>query len=161
MAKNKYHEDFPLLAEGFARRGLIDKEIAKKLGIGETAFYDYIKRYPKFAKAIKKGKAPVDVEVENVLLKRIRGFKYTETHIEYTPGKVLENGKTEKKKILSIRKIRKEVIPETLAAIYWLKNRLPGLWNKERTNVDVTVRGSLSIKEMKESLKAAEKDGSK
>ena len=61
----KYEDTFPLLAEGYAREGMIDKEIAAKLGVSEATFYEYQKKYPEFSEAIKRGKKPVDVEVEN------------------------------------------------------------------------------------------------
>ena len=43
--KRKYNDDFPLLAEDYARRGMIDKEIARLLGISETLFYEYKKKF--------------------------------------------------------------------------------------------------------------------
>ena len=52
MAKLKYNDDFPLLAEGFAREGLTDKQIAKKLGIGVRTFYDYLKQYSQFSQSL-------------------------------------------------------------------------------------------------------------
>ncbi len=89
MAKEKYRDDFPLLAEGYAREGMIDVEIAAKLGINKDTLYKYQKKYPEFLESIKKGKAPVDFMVENALLKRALGYEYVETTtVEYVrPGK--------------------------------------------------------------------------
>ena len=56
MAKSKYDpETFPALAEGYAREGLIDKEIAAKLGVGEDSFHEYLKRHSEFSESIKRG----------------------------------------------------------------------------------------------------------
>lgn len=132
MAKKKYDETFPLRAQDCARRGLIDKEIAAKLGVSTATYYDYQKRYPEFLEAIKKGKVPVDVEVENALLKRAKGFEYEEVHIEFKP-----KGKDEgKAKPTLIKKIKKFVVPDTAACIIWLKNRRPTLW-KDKHELDL------------------------
>lgn len=89
--------------------------------------------------ALKEGKAPVDIEVENALLKRAKGYTYTETTEEiYTSGERDANGEyriTER----HIRRVTKEVPPETAAAFIWLKNRRPDKWRDKREYVtDVT-----------------------
>lgn len=141
MARLKYEKDFPLRGEDFARRGMTDKKIAKMLGISETTFYEYLKVYPEFLEAIKRGKAPVDVEVENALLKRARGYEYEETMVEYKPGK---SGKVSKKSRPSlIRKTQKQVIPDVTAQIVWLTNRRPALWKHRK---DVALTGHLNLK---------------
>ena len=133
MAKSKYiAEDFPLLAQDYARQGLNDKQIAAKLGISERVYYEYQLKYPQFMQAIKKGKAPVDVMVENAFLKRALGFRYTETHTEYEPGKK----KGDKPIIISIRKVTKIVVPDVAAGFIWMKNRLSGRW-KDKHELDI------------------------
>lgn len=128
---NKYDDNFPLLAQDYARQGMIDKEIATKLGISERSYYEYQKQYPQFMQAIKRGKAPVDVEVENALLKRAQGYEYEETHVEYKPGK------DKKAKLIptAIRKIKKQVVPDVTAQIFWLKNRRPDKW-RDKQEID-------------------------
>ncbi len=131
MAKLKYDDTFPLQAEDMARKGLIDKQIANNLGISEGTLYDYQKKYPEFLKALKRGKAPVDVEVENALLKRALGFEYEEIHTEYR----IPPGETEpdvKAKPYSIRRVKKFVVPDTTAIIFWLKNRRKDAWRDIR-----------------------------
>ncbi len=69
MAKSKYDQNtFPLLVEGWGREGLTDLQMCKKLGISVDCFYRYCKKYKEFYEALKRGKAPVDVAVENALL---------------------------------------------------------------------------------------------
>lgn len=55
----KYNDDFPLLAEDYARQGMKDIDIARKLGISKQTFYNYQKIYIDFLDSIKKGKAPM------------------------------------------------------------------------------------------------------
>ena len=147
MAKKKYNDDFPLMAEDFARRGMIDEVIAKNLGIATCTFYVYLNKYKEFSDAIKRGKAPVDVEVENKLLKRARGFEYEEVMVEYKPGK--DDDKVEKAKPTIIKKTKKMVIPDVAAIIFWLKNRRPDIWKeKHEHEVKATVNYELSEKFM-------------
>lgn len=72
VAKGKYEywlspEGLTLL-EGWARDGLIDEQIAEKIGINPATLYDWKKKYPEISEALKKGKEVVDYEVENALL---------------------------------------------------------------------------------------------
>ena len=126
MAKSKYCEDFPLLVEGLARDGLNDEQIAKKLGISKDCFYRYCKQHQDFYDALKRGKAPIDTEVENALLKRALGYSYDE--ITY------ENGN-------EVKRVKKHVLPDTTAQIFWLKNRKPVQW-RDKSNVDLNVSES-------------------
>jgi len=108
-------------AMGFARDGLTDEQIALKMGIGISTFYEWLNKFPELSDAIKKGKAPVDIEVESALLKRALGYDYEEVITE-----VEELGEGRQKK--HIRKIKKHMPGETAAQIFWLKNRRPGRW---------------------------------
>ena len=140
--KTKYEDDFPARAEDYARQGMIDKEIAKKLGISEKLFYDYQMRYLQFLQAIKRGKAPVDFEVENILLKKVRGFEYDETHIEYKDLPV--KGK-DKPKPTAVKMIKKLVIPSDTAIIFWLKNRRPKKW-RDKQGIEISGEDEEPIK---------------
>jgi hypothetical protein len=131
MAKIKYNDTFPLRAEDMARKGLIDKQIAKNLGISHETLYQYQKKFPEFSDALKRGKAPVDVEVENALLKRAKGFEYEEVHTEYR----LKSGETEpgaKAEPTLVKRIKKVVVPDVTACIFWLKNRRKDEWRDMR-----------------------------
>ena len=129
MAKSKYEtnvKDKLLLVEAWARNGLTDEQIAKNLGIHMSTLYDYKKKYNEFSEALKRGKEVIDIEVENALLKRALGYKYDEVtkELDETTGR------------LQISKIvTKEVIPDTTAQIFWLKNRKPGEW-RDRKEID-------------------------
>jgi len=145
VAKPKYIEkDFPLLAQDYARRGLNDKQIAKKLGISISTYYQYQIDHSDFSDAIKKGKSPVDVKVENALLKRALGYEYEETHTEYrlkdrkkTAKKKGEKEKEEEPKAVPtvIKKIKKFIPPDVAACFIWLKNRRSKRW-KDKQELD-------------------------
>ena len=52
----KYDETFPMKAAGYAREGAHDGEIAAKLGISRSMFYNYKPQYPEFAEALESGR---------------------------------------------------------------------------------------------------------
>ena len=119
--------------QGWARDGLTNDQIAHNIGVSGRSFAEWISRFPSISSALKKGKAPVDIEVENALLKRALGYEYEEvcTEVEEIPFKTKdENGNTititKTKK--HIRKTTKMVVPDVTAQIFWLKNRRPGRW---------------------------------
>lgn len=118
---------------GWARDGLTDDNIAAKMGVCRTTLYDWYNRYPDILNAVKKGKEPVDTQVENALLKRALGYTDEETVTEIIE---LPGGKQRKQ----VRKIKKVFPPDVTAQIFWLKNRKPKQWRERvenSVNIDV------------------------
>lgn len=107
------------LIGGWARDGIIDKDIAYNIGVSEGTFNRWKKRSPAILNVLKESKQVVDRKVENALLKRALGYEYTEVTEEVDPG----TGK-----VLARKTVTKEVQPNTTAQIFWLKNRLPKIW---------------------------------
>lgn len=109
------------MLQGWARDGLTDEQIAHNMGIGVRTLYEWFNRFPQMLQTIKKGKSPVDVEVENALLKRALGYTYDDIIEE---EETLPSGKTRSYK----RTVTKTVPPDVTAQIFWLKNRKPAQW---------------------------------
>ena len=111
MAKGKYKEwlepEGLLKLEGWARDGLTDEQIANNIGIKRQSLYDWKKKYPDISDALKKGKEVVDRAVENALLKRALGYKYTEVTKELVGSEMFVT-----------KEVVKEVQPDTTAQIY-------------------------------------------
>ncbi|NNU85333.1 helix-turn-helix domain-containing protein [Geobacillus sp. BMUD] len=153
MAKPKYDEwlteEGLMLIEGWARDGLTDEQISQNMGINPSTLYDWKKKHPKISEALKRGKEVVDRQVENALLKRALGYEYDE--ITY------ENGK-------EVKRVRKQVKPDTTAQIFWLKNRKPHEWRDKPENdqlkriVELLSRLNLSQEEIDELLKEMNND---
>ena len=146
--RSKYNpKTFPQTAEDLARQGYTDEAIAKKLGIHTATFYEYQKKFPEFSEALERGKAPVDFEVENALLKRALGYEYEETKIESLErdDELEKSGEVVAGKsgtVKRVTKIKKKVAPDTNAAKFWLKNRRPNTW---RDKHDIKHSGDISI----------------
>ena len=113
-------DDGLLRVTGWARDGLTDQQISHNMGIAYSTFREWVKRFPALSAALKKGKAPVDIEVENALLKRALGYDAEETITEIREVGV----KTTK----HVKKVLRHIPPDTTAQIFWLKNRRPGRW---------------------------------
>lgn len=122
-----------MLLEGWARDGLTDEQIAHNIGINVKTLWDWKVRFDPICNAIKKGKAPVDIQVENALLKRALGYEYEEVTTEITETPYIDKrGKERVRKQKHVKKTKKIVLPDTTAQIFWLKNRRPDKWRDKR-----------------------------
>lgn len=121
MAKGKYADwltpEGLLKIEGWARDGLTDEQISQNMGIGTTTLYRWKDEFEEIRETLKRGKEVVDRQVENALLKRALGYEYEEVKEKFEDGVITERTVT-----------KKEVVPDTTAQIFWLKNRKPDKW---------------------------------
>lgn len=142
MSKGKYFthvEPKLFLVECWARDGLTDEQIAKKVGVAYSTFRDYKNKYSALSAALKKGKEIIDYEVENALLKRALGFKYNEITQELTDIKT-DSGTITTMQPTKI--VTKQVAPDVGAIAIWLKNRKPDKW-RDRPKDDADATGQL------------------
>lgn len=134
--------------EGWARDGLVNEEIAEKIGIHPSTLYDWQKKYPEIAEALKKGKEVIDRQVENALLKRALGYQYEEVTRERTLKKddkgdpMVDLHGFPVYEMVETKKVTKEVQPDTTAQIFWLKNRKPEKW---RDKQDIDIKGDMEV----------------
>jgi hypothetical protein len=56
--------------EGWKRNGLTDEQIANNIGIRRETLWDWQRKYPNIANALKRGKEDVNFAVENALLRK-------------------------------------------------------------------------------------------
>lgn len=84
---------------------------------------------------LKRGKEIVDIQVENALLKRALGYEYEEKTEKYEHDELTEE-----------KIVKKRVVPDTTAQIFWLKNRCPEKWKDKQ---DVRVSGTLEAEQNK------------
>lgn len=117
-------EDNLKLLEAWARDGLTNEQIAHNIGIRSKTLYEWINKFSVIGDALKRGKEVVDIEVENSLLKRALGYSYDEVTKEISK----ETGQ-----LVVTKVVTKQVIPDTTAMIYWLKNRKPKQWRDKPT----------------------------
>jgi len=142
-AKAKYREwlteDGLLLLTAWARDGLTDEQIAAKCGCSVRSLYAWKAARPEIAEALRRGKEPVDIEVENSLLRRAMGYDYEEVTREraFDP----ETGRAQ---MVEVKRVRRHMPPDVTAQIFWLKNRRPDLW-RDRREVGADVAAEIGI----------------
>lgn len=141
MARGKYQEwlepDNLLRLQAWARDGLTDEQIAHNMGIAYSTLRVWKEKYSAISAALKKGKEVVDIQVENALLKRALGYSYNEVVRER-----VRDDDTGKYNLEITKTIKKEVVPDTTAQIFWLKNRKPNEW---RDRKETEISGGLNV----------------
>jgi hypothetical protein len=133
-------EDGLLKIQGWARDGLIEKQIAKNMGVAASTLRSWKNVFPEIAEALRKGKEVVDREVENALFKSAVGFMQKVKkpvrirEVEYDP----KSGKKIRESEKWVQ-VEEEVYipPQVTAQIFWLKNRKPGEW-REKNDLTLT-----------------------
>lgn len=110
-----------------ARQGMTGVEIAKEMGITERTLYNWAKKDQDFFQSLNEGRESTDSEVENALLKKALGGVVKETRKTAVRD---SNGDATGKQRVEI--IEREVLPDTAACIFWLKNRQPDKWRDKR-----------------------------
>lgn len=101
----------PDLAFWMAHAGLTNKQIAEEFGVTERTIDNWKRDHPEFFRSLKKGKETPDDQVEAALLRRAKGFTYTEE----SPQGV----------------VKKVALPNPASMIFWLKNRRPKRWREK------------------------------
>lgn len=127
------------LIGGWARDGLTDEQIARNMGVSRSTLQEWRKRFPVISTTLKRNKDVADREVENALYKNAVGYAYTESTRE-----LRYNRTTGQYEMIVTREVVKHVKPDTVAQIFWLKNRRPDLW-RDKQDVDAHVDGALNI----------------
>ena len=142
MAK-KYEDwltkDGLLRIEGWARDGLSLSQIAHNVGVADSTFRKWRDEHEAISAAIKRGNAPVDLEVENAMLKSALGHKET---VRKAIKVKTEKQKVGEGKIVEehIEYVDEEVYipPQVVAQIFWLKNRRPDKWKDKVEQTVIT-----------------------
>ena len=137
----------------WARDGLTNEQIAKKIGVKRQTFQRWVKTYSDISDALKKGKEVVDAEIEENLISTMKKHTLKTTtyamvkkdemvlkaertkfmnmykldHPEATKNEILiataENVDVYER--IAQRQVVAEVDPNVSSMIFWLKNRLP------------------------------------
>ena len=142
-AKPKYTEwlthDGLLRIEGWARDGLSLAQIAHNVGVADSTFRRWKEENEALSAAIKRGNAPVDLEVENAMLKSALGHKET---VRKAVKVKTEKQKVGEGKIVEehIEYVDEEIYipPQVVAQIFWLKNRRPDKWKDKVEQTVIT-----------------------
>lgn len=124
----------PYLVYSMCKLGSIDTELADALCVSMSTVQEWKKKYAEFRDAIILGKDEFDSEkIEASLRKRALGYEYDKKTIKqtYIYQKVAgPDGKPVKIKVPAeeVTLERMHVVPDSVAIIFFLKNRAPKRW---------------------------------
>lgn len=139
MAKKSMYETLDIETrlpeiEQMARDGYRDEDIAKRLGVSRQTIHAWKGKYEEFFEALRKGKEVVDAEIENKLLDNARGYTFWEETQELVIKKdiygkpVLNEFGVVVQELQTVKRVKKHIKGDTVAQIFWLKNRMPNEW---------------------------------
>jgi hypothetical protein len=124
------------------RTGETQTTIYKKLGIGETSWYAFKKKYSALEDAITQGKQNLTEHIESSLYKRCMGYEVVET-------------KTVTGKDTRTEKTTKHIPPSDTAIIFTLCNMKPEKWRRSDKDENSQKENTLKIEFSDDRIKRA------
>lgn len=133
--KTDYDPKLVKVAKQMCALGATDAELADAFGIHISTFHRWKHKHKDLAEALEVGKEVADKRVERSLYSRANGYEHDETDIRVVAGQLVQTP------------IRKYYPPDTVACIFWLKNRRPDEWRDKQDhahtgNVTITATPS-------------------
>jgi transcriptional regulator with XRE-family HTH domain len=110
-----------------SKLGYTDKQMAAIAGVTERTINNWKKADDEFFHALKDAKSLADDSIVNSLFKRASGYITTDLKTEVSFD---DDGN----EILKTVQIPRRMEPDTVAAIFWLKNRQPKEWRDKVEN---------------------------
>lgn len=115
----------------WAANGLTHEEIARSMGVNPSTLYNWFREHLEISEAVKRGRLLSCECVENALFRKATGqYEVVETFEEFKGS--MQDGKPTDGE-LTRRTVTKHGAPDTAAAIFYLKNRMPERYSDRRT----------------------------
>ena len=119
--------------EILAKRGFTDVEMSDFFEVTERTWNNWKNKNSDFFQSLKNWKEIADEKVERSLYERATGYSHDEDKIFNIDGVPL------------IVPTKKHYPPDTVAAIFWLKNRKPSEWQDKR-NQEISGKDGKPVK---------------
>lgn len=150
----KYKPEYNQQVYELCLLGATDAQIAAFFDISESTLNEWKKDIIKFSEAVKRGKIQADSKVAAALYKRAIGFSYDETTFERIDmGENLKE-RDIKADVYKKKVVTKMVVPDTGAAMNWLKNRQKDIW-RDNVEIDFNKLSDEDLDKLIERLKAS------
>ena len=129
---SKYKDDMPEKIKNMALLGFTILQIAHVFEVTEKTVMLWISTKPECRDAYEHGKFHSDIDVQMALRSRAVGYSYTE--VKNIEG--LDNvGRPYSYTTTTV----KQVVPDTTAQIFWLKNRNPERWRDVNRDISTNI----------------------
>ncbi len=119
---SKYRPEFAKQATKLCLLGATDAELARFFEVSEATLNTWKKAHPEFLEALKTGKEEADAQVAKSLFRRALGYSHPAT-------KIFADPKTGSEHVVHYVE---RYPPDTVACIFWLKNRQPDKWRDKQ-----------------------------
>lgn len=123
---SKYRHEFVRQAYHLALLGATDADLANAFDVRLSTVALWKRRQPEFSDALKKGKSEADANVAKSLYRRAIGYSHPAVKII-----AVAQGNNQGSAVEQVPYVERYP-PDTVAAIFWLKNRRPDLWRDKR-----------------------------
>lgn len=140
-----YRPEMCAQVQEWVEEGIVNHEIAARLGIAESTLYDWKNDHPEFKEAFTRAHNYRHQNVKNALYMRCIGYDYTETTREPATEKTADSDKPAKTKMVVTRKVKKHVAPDPTSIQFYLTNHLPDEY-KNKSEIDNKISGSLGLR---------------
>lgn len=126
----KFKEEYVKQVKKLCKLGMIDKEIAEFFDVALSTLHKWKLEYPDFYFSMQEGRNFADANVAQALYRRAMGYSHKAKKFFNNNGVVIEQEYTE------------HYPPDTTACIFWLCNRQPQLWKRNKPDnpeeIDIT-----------------------
>lgn len=124
----KYKKSFAKQSQKLCLLGAIDKDLASFFEVNEDTINEWKKVHKDFSESIKEGKMIADAEVAKSLYQRAVGYQHKDVDIKIYKGKIIKTP------------LIKHYPPDSVAGMFWMKNRRPTDW-RDKQEIDHTTDG--------------------
>ena len=123
----KFKEDYINQAYELALLGCTDEEMAEVFEVALSTFKEWKDKHSEFRDTISAGKVPADAKVATAAFDSARGYAHEDVHISNFQGQI------------TLTPIVKHYPPSFQALSFWLRNRQPEKWRKDRVVKDQVI----------------------
>jgi hypothetical protein len=138
--KPRYRSEYATQGGKLCLMGYTDEMLADFFEIGIATLYRWKNRHPEFKEALRYNKAIDDAEVVSALRQRAIGYSHEDCHVSNYMGAI------------TVTKLTKHYPPDTAAALFWLSNRQPHLFQKDPQQATSGDSAADALRELAERL---------
>jgi len=132
----KYKSEYCGIAKKMCELGATDTDVAEALDVNLATVNRWKLAHSDFCESLKAGKVPADQRVEASLYRKAVGYEIDNVKIFQFQGEPVEVP------------FREYIHPDTTAAIFWLKNRMPDKYRQnpeEKANPDALINALMAM----------------